>query len=106
MLLSRCIVLHSQADLFEMVLAANSSRAFAGRLDSRQEQCHEDANDRNHHKQLDERESAPAATVRLLNPFQRPFHLNLQAAKNGTKNKSNKITEGSGTKAPFISPLH
>ncbi len=49
------IVMQRQTDLLEVIRALCSSRRFAGRLDCREQQGDQDADDRYHHQQLDER---------------------------------------------------
>ncbi len=45
-----------QPDLFQVITAANASGGLAGGLHRRQQQRNQNADDRNHHQQLDERE--------------------------------------------------
>jgi hypothetical protein len=49
-----------QADLLEVVDAAYAARRLAGRLDRRQKQCDQDADDGNDNQQLDERKAGGA----------------------------------------------
>ena len=55
--------LETQPDLLEVVGALSPPRTFAGRLDGRQQQADEDADDGNHDQQFDQREAniSPAA---------------------------------------------
>ena len=53
-------VLHAEGHLLEVVGALIAPRRLAGSLHGRQEEGHQDADDRNHHQQLDESEAAPA----------------------------------------------
>ena len=55
-LLGGLVVEHPQANLAEIVRALAPPSRFARRLDRRQEQCHQHANDGDHHQQLNERE--------------------------------------------------
>jgi hypothetical protein len=55
------VIVHRDAELFEMVRALHPPRSLAGRLDRGQEQCHQDANDCNHDEQLDECEASSRA---------------------------------------------
>src|SRR4051812_19525916 len=59
------IILQSEADLLQMIAALHSSSGFAGRLNRRQQQRDEHADDGNHHQQLDESKTA-LPHVRLL----------------------------------------
>jgi hypothetical protein len=54
-------VLERNADVFEVVLALCATGSLAGRLDRGQEQRDQDADNRNHHEQLYERECKSAA---------------------------------------------
>ena len=47
------MVQHAQGQLFEVVVALHSSGGLTRRLHRRQQQRNQDADDRNHHKQLD-----------------------------------------------------
>ena len=51
------MVLHRDADLLEIVLALRAARRFAGRLNRRQQQGDQDADDRDHDQQFDERKA-------------------------------------------------
>jgi len=51
------MVVESQSDLLEVVDALHPPRGLAGGLHGRQEQGDQDANDRDHHEQLDQRET-------------------------------------------------
>ncbi len=66
-LVGRVIVVDSQADLFEIVAALHPPRRFARRLNGRQQKSHEDADDGDHHEQLDQRETSPI-TIHLNTP--------------------------------------
>jgi hypothetical protein len=55
----RVIRVQRQAELLDIVRALDPPRCFPCRLHGRQQQRNQDANDRNHHQQLDERETAP-----------------------------------------------
>src|SRR5207244_6655372 len=50
----------SQRDLFDVVDALGSSSGLAGRLDCGEQESDEDRDDRDHHQQFNERESATA----------------------------------------------
>jgi hypothetical protein len=52
-------VLHAEGHLLEVVRALIAPSRFAGGLHRRQEEGHQDADDRNHHQQLDKSEAAP-----------------------------------------------
>jgi hypothetical protein len=51
------VVVRSQSNLLEIVAALNPSGGLSDLLDGWQEQADEDANDGNHHQQLDQREA-------------------------------------------------
>jgi hypothetical protein len=53
------VIVHRDTELFELVRALHPPRRLAGRLHRRQQERDQDANDRDHHEQLDERESPP-----------------------------------------------
>jgi hypothetical protein len=46
-----------QPELLEVIRACSPARGLAGRLDCRQQQCHEDANNRNYNKKFNECET-------------------------------------------------
>ena len=54
------IVLQGHAQLPEIVLAMGAPGRFAGRLDGRQEQADQDADDGDHHQQFDQGETRSA----------------------------------------------
>ena len=51
------VILNRNADLLDLVLAVRPPSRLAGRLDRRQQERHEDADDRNDHQQLDKRKA-------------------------------------------------
>ena len=53
------VVVQRQAGLFEIIEAFDAIGRLAGLLHRRQQQGHQDSDDRNHHQQLDEGERAP-----------------------------------------------
>ena len=57
MLLRVVKIQRRQAKVLEIVYTLRPPRGFAGGLDCRQQQCDQDADDRDHHQQLDEREA-------------------------------------------------
>jgi hypothetical protein len=57
MLLDVVMIQAAQRQLLEIVLALTAARRFAGGLNRGQEQRHQDADDGDHHQQLDERET-------------------------------------------------
>ncbi len=62
LLAGRFVFLQGQADLLEIVLARRQPRGLAGRLDGRQQQGHENADDRDHDQQLDQRKANAETT--------------------------------------------
>ena len=52
------IMMGGQAELPKIVRALRPPGRFAGRLNGRQQQRDQDADDRDHHQQLDERKAA------------------------------------------------
>ena len=60
------VILHCETNLLEIVLALAAPRGFAGGLDGGQQECDQDPDDRDHDKQLHERESTPAANAKFL----------------------------------------
>ena len=63
------VVVHGQAQLLQPIRALHSSCGLAGRLNRRQEKCHQDPNNGNHHQQFDQGEG--------LTPSSSYFHGNL-----------------------------
>ena len=55
------VVQHGQAELLEIVLALAAAGRFAGRLNRRQQQGDEDADDGDHDQQLNQSKSASRA---------------------------------------------
>jgi len=55
------VVLHRQAELSQMACALGAPGGFAGRLDRRQQEGHQHADDPDHHQQLDDREAVVPA---------------------------------------------
>jgi len=53
-----------QTDLLEVIGALYPPRRFPGRLHGRQEQPHQDADDGNHHQQLDQGKTTPPVVPR------------------------------------------
>jgi hypothetical protein len=51
--------MHGGAPLLEVVQALTAAGRFSRRLDRRQQQGHQDADNRDHHEQFDQRETAP-----------------------------------------------
>jgi hypothetical protein len=51
------VIVQSEANLLQVVLAGDATRGLTGRLNGRQEQGHEHSYDEDHHKQLDERKT-------------------------------------------------
>ena len=64
------MVVHCDDYLPELVNALRAPRRLTGRLDRRQQECDEDADDGDHHQQLDERKT----TFRLRRVFSFPQH--------------------------------
>ena len=52
------IMVGGHAELPEVVGALSAARSLAGRLNGRQQQRDQDADDRDHHQQFDERKAA------------------------------------------------
>jgi hypothetical protein len=52
------IIVHREAELFEIVGALRATGCLASGLNGRQEQGDQDGNDCNHHQQLDQREAS------------------------------------------------
>ena len=48
------VIVHGDAELLEVVDALGAAGRFAGRLNRRQQQRHQDANNGDHHQELDE----------------------------------------------------
>jgi hypothetical protein len=59
------VVVRCNSQLAEMIEALSPPGGFAGGLNRRKEQCHQDADDCDHHQQLNERKSATALHVFL-----------------------------------------
>jgi hypothetical protein len=55
------MIQNCETDLLEMVFALGAAGGFAGGLNRRQQQRDQDADDRNHDQELDERETSPHA---------------------------------------------
>ena len=51
------MALDRETNLLEIVLALIAARRFAGRLNRRQQKCHQDADDRDHDQHFDERKA-------------------------------------------------
>jgi len=62
------IVMQRQADLLEVVRTSRPARRFPRRLHRREQQCGQNADNRDHHQQLDQRERRPRAAVRVESP--------------------------------------
>jgi hypothetical protein len=62
------IALQPEAELLEIVAALRPPRGFAGGLHRRQEQRHQEGDDRDHHEHLDEREARPLSVLRVRSP--------------------------------------
>ncbi len=59
------IIVQSQAQLLEVVLALGAAGRLARLLDGRQQEGNEDRNDRNHHEQLNQCKSGPLSSNAL-----------------------------------------
>jgi hypothetical protein len=57
------MAVHGQADLLEIVAALRPPGRFAGGLHGRQQQTNQDADDRDHDQQLDQRKTAGGVAV-------------------------------------------
>jgi hypothetical protein len=68
--------------LANIVAARHSSGRFAGGLNRRQKQTHQDADDGNHHQQFHQRETTPPHTLN---------HRNLRETKKDDKNSCEEI---------------
>ncbi len=66
------VVVDAETDLLEVVGALTAAGRFARRLHGGQQQCDEDADDRNHHQQLDQSETAKSGSHGKF-PFKRRF---------------------------------
>ena len=63
------VIVDRQADLLQVVGALGPPRRFACGLHRRQEQGDQDCDDRDHHQQLDERESGPRGFPHVVPPI-------------------------------------
>ena len=68
------VVVQAYADLLEIVGAGHPPRGFARRLDGRQQERDEDADDGDHDQQFDQGEPGPGAAECAARPRNRRFH--------------------------------
>jgi hypothetical protein len=70
------IEVEGEAELLPVVAALDPPRRLTGRLNGRQQQGDQDANDGDHHEQLDERESPPITTSHVGFPISSSRQIN------------------------------
>jgi hypothetical protein len=76
-------VMNGQNQLLVIVAALRAASRLAGCLNGWQQQSHQHANDRNHHKQLDERKAFALGVTAPLLPYR--SHVELLEAKKNNK---------------------
>jgi hypothetical protein len=55
---SALVVVKSEANLLEIIFALSSAGSFPRLLNGRQQQCHQNCNDGDHHQQLNQRKAS------------------------------------------------
>lgn len=65
----RFVIKKPQTDLLQIVHALSASSGFSGRLDRRQQKCDQDADDRYHDEELDERERTVTPATSRFRPL-------------------------------------
>jgi hypothetical protein len=85
-----------QSELFEIVAALNARRGLSDLLDGWQQQADQNADDRNHHQQLDERETTPSTRDT------REWH---KASEKEKKRRRVSLIQPGGGGAPSAIPL-
>ena len=59
------VIVQRETDLFEVIFALGSPSGLTGLLHGRQQQGHQDGDDRDDDQQLDERETRPGSGIRF-----------------------------------------
>jgi hypothetical protein len=82
------VVVAGEGNLFEIVLALGAAGSFTGLLNSGQQECDQDRDNRDHNEQFDQRESTPICSLQAAS---RLFHRKFSS----DKRKNNAINERS-----------